>query len=145
MKVRYAVQVLSSSVADAIEFLDNLGLPDFQNSRATVLFLQTVDRVFDFLNSRSPYGKGYKRPVNANNIEFFERESKKWIAYFLKLKTTNGQFVYQSPCKNFVIAFVTSIKSILAVSRDLLKTPFYKYILTYKFSQDLLELFFGII
>ena len=145
MKVKYAVQVLSSSVGDAIEFLDSLGLPDFQNSKATVSFLRMVDRVFDFLNSRCPYGKGYKRPINAKNIEFFENESKKWIQYFLKLKTVSGQPLYTSPRKNFVIAFVTSIKSLLAVSRDLLRTPFYKYILTYKFSQDLLELFFGII
>ncbi len=145
MKVKYAVQVLSSSVADAIEFLRKMGLPEFQGSEETVFFIRTVDRIFDFLNSRSPFGRGYKAPINAKNLEFLKRESAKWIDYLLKLKTASNKPLYQSARKNFILSFVTCIKSVLVISGDLLLTKYYKYILTYKFSQDLLELFFGIV
>lgn len=145
MKVKYAVQVLSSSVADAIDFLRSLGLPDFQKSEATVKFLRTVDRVFDFLNSRTPFGKGYKRAIRIENLEFFKQESNKWINYFLELKTISGSPLYKSPRKTFIISFATCIKSVLKVSEKLLCSNYYRYVLTYKFSQDMLELFFGII
>ncbi len=64
MNVRLAAQTLSSSVADAIEFLDvSMKLPEFQDSQATVTFTRTIDRLFDILNSRNPVGKGYKQPL----------------------------------------------------------------------------------
>ncbi len=54
MKVNLAAQTLSSSVADVIEFLDNvMELPDFKNSQGTVIFCKTIDRLFDMLNSRN--------------------------------------------------------------------------------------------
>ena len=62
MNVRLAAQTLSSSVADAIAFLDILmKLPGFQDSEGTVNFARTIDRLFDILNSRNPMGKGYNR------------------------------------------------------------------------------------
>lgn len=145
MKVKYAVQVLSSSVADAIDFLRSIGLPDFQGSEATVVFLRKIDRIFDFLNSRSLFGKGYKKPITLRNLKFFKEESLNWISYLLQLRTKDGTPLYLSPRKNFVIAFCTSIKSILTIAESLLQLPFYTHVLTYKFSQDLLELFFGMI
>ena len=55
MNVRLAAQTLSSSVVDAIEFLD-VGMKNrkFQNSSGTVKFVRTIDRLFDMLNSRNP-------------------------------------------------------------------------------------------
>ena len=61
MKVNLAAQAFSSSVADAIEYCANeLKLPQFQGSEATVKFLRTFDRLFDILNSRNPLAKDYK-------------------------------------------------------------------------------------
>lgn len=39
MKVKLATQVLSSSVADAIQYLQNKGEEEFRNSEATVYFI----------------------------------------------------------------------------------------------------------
>ncbi|KAK9727484.1 hypothetical protein QE152_g19146 [Popillia japonica] len=50
MKVRLAVQALSSSMADAIEYLRQTGHADFQNSESTVEFIRNIDRMFDMLN-----------------------------------------------------------------------------------------------
>lgn len=45
MKVKLAVQVISSSVADAIDYCrDVLKLPQFENSFATTKFLRYFDR-----------------------------------------------------------------------------------------------------
>ena len=64
MNVRLAAQTLSSSVADAIEFLDkSTKLPSFCNSHGTVKFIHTIDRLFDILNSRNPIAKGFKTPL----------------------------------------------------------------------------------
>ena len=52
MKVLLATQTLSCSVADAMDFLAQIGDEDFQGSKATVAFIRTVDRVFDVFNSR---------------------------------------------------------------------------------------------
>ena len=42
IKVALAVQTLSSSVADAIKFCTSLGLPQFQESDATVRFIRCI-------------------------------------------------------------------------------------------------------
>ena len=60
MNVRLAVQTISSSVADALDFLHSVQHPDFQDVDGTVTFIRNIDRLFDILNSRSPFGKGFK-------------------------------------------------------------------------------------
>ena len=63
MNVRLAAQTLSSSVADAIEFMHNSGHPFFKDALPTVDFIRKIDRLFDLLNSRNPHGKGFKAPM----------------------------------------------------------------------------------
>jgi pyruvate carboxylase len=64
MTVRLAAQTLSSSVANAIDFLDKSArLPNFSESNGTVKFIRTIDRLFDMLNSRNPLAKGFKAPL----------------------------------------------------------------------------------
>ena len=46
---------MSETVASALEFLDN------DNTRETRLFIQMVDRFFDYLNVRSPLAHQLKR------------------------------------------------------------------------------------
>ncbi|KAE9532787.1 hypothetical protein AGLY_009868, partial [Aphis glycines] len=59
------------------------------------------------------------------------------------LKTINGVPLWKSQRKTFIIGFATSIKSIINISKDLLVNHGFKFVLTYKFSQDAIELFFG--
>lgn len=145
MKVKFATQTLSSSVADAIEFLKLSGVPAFQNSDATVLFVRKLDRIFDFLNSRSPFNKGFKKPIYSYNLQFYKEEAENWIQYLYQLQDANGTPLHLSKRKTFVIGFVTAIRSVLFVSEKLLAKHYYKYVLTFKFSQDHLEIFFSIL
>lgn len=69
MNVKLAAQTLSSSVANAINYLDKEGYAEFQGSSATVEFIYIIDKVFDMLNARNPFGKGYKAPIYPNSLE----------------------------------------------------------------------------
>jgi len=70
MKVKFTAHVLRASVANAIEFLEKEGFDEFYGSSATVKFLRTIDRLFDILNSRNPFGKGFKTPIFEKNRIF---------------------------------------------------------------------------
>ena len=59
MKVRLAVQVLSNSVAKALKLLKDVEYSGFEDVDATVEFLSMIDQLFDILNSRNPFAKGY--------------------------------------------------------------------------------------
>ena len=148
MKVNLAAQTLSSSVADAIEYRTNtLKLPQFQGSEATVRFIRTFDHLFDVLNSRNPCAKGYKAALRKSNKETWEAFLDETYHYILCLRDVSGNLMYNTRRKTGFVGFMLAIKSIKQIFFDLVEknnAPM-NYILTYKFSQDHLELFFGAI
>jgi len=163
MKVKLAVQVLSSSVADAIDFCRlDLGLPEFKDS-ATTTFVRLLNDVFDVLNSRSWSGQGNKSPMTVKNYKEKENILLNAVAIFSNLKIYIAPRKQTKPivlprpkkldllintCKKRpAVGLIVSIRSILAISKSLLtrsNQPFL-YISTYRFSQDLLELLFGVV
>ena len=62
MNVKVTAQTLSSSVADAIEYLMTSGHPKFADAEETIRFIRIIDKLFDLLNSRNQFGKGFKNP-----------------------------------------------------------------------------------
>ena len=149
MNVRLAAQTLSSSVANAIEFLDNaLKLSAFRNSNGIVGFIRTIDKLFDMLNSRNPLGNGYKTPLKLENRSTWEVIFTSSAHYLLSLKTneTPPQLLSMSKRKTFIIGFVACIKSTISMATEMFSIPKpFKYLLTYKFSQDHIELLFSCI
>ena len=146
MNVKYAAQTMSASVANAIEFLrEDLKSPDFKESEGTVKFIRSVDRAFDILNSRTPRASGYKSPLRSNNIGMCEKSLRETADMLLGATTGKGHKIINSRRKTGFICFAASIKSILAISRGLLQRPInpLKHALTYRFSQDHLEVFFS--
>ena len=148
MKVNLAAQTLSSSVADAIDYCrDNLKLPQFKGSEATVKFIRVFDQLFDILNSRNPCAKGYKAALRRSNKETWDAFFEKAYSYIMALQDTDGNLMYSTRKKTGFIGFLVAIKSMKHIFFDLVekKNAPMKYVLTYKFSQDHLELFFGAI
>uniref|UniRef100_A0A2S2NSV2 THAP domain-containing protein 9 n=1 Tax=Schizaphis graminum TaxID=13262 RepID=A0A2S2NSV2_SCHGA len=143
MKVKMAAQTLSSSTADAIQFLRSLEESTFKNSEATERFIRVIDRIFDFLNTRNPFGKGFKKPLYRDNIKEVENMIKPLVDYLLSLTDIKGIPIHSTPRKTFVIGFTVAVKSILNLAKELFIVTDYKYLLTYKFSQDQLEIFFS--
>lgn len=159
MRVKLAVQALSKSVADAIVFCrEDLKLPEFQGSEGTTEFIYLIDKVFDILNSRSPTQRWQKSAMSRRNFEsvsavlneFAETvlgmtytESRHYKKTNSVVKTTKQ--LCQGSRKRAALGLIVSSQSILAIAKDLLyrlEDPFL-YVLTYRFSQDLLELFFN--
>ena len=147
---RLAAQTLSSSVANAIDFLDkSVKLPNFSGSSATVLFIRTIDRLFDLLNSRNPWAKGFKAPLRLSSRDTWQEILLSTAEYLLSLKTTTSvpQPLSTSQRKTFVIGFVTCFKSTILMATQMLSlsTNPFQYLLTYKLSQDHIELLFSCI
>jgi hypothetical protein len=85
MKVKYAVQTMSSSVATALDVCRLIGLPEFAESSPTSEFIKLMDRLFDAMNSR-PTGHGYKAPLRESNKIFWKSLFEKATDALLSLK-----------------------------------------------------------
>jgi hypothetical protein len=150
MKVKLAVQVLSSSCARALKFLRTSGDEQFVDSTATELYLERMDKLFDILNCRSARGKGYKSPITASNARSRIAFLKEMKEFLLELEDSNGRKLFQTKRHTFVLGFCTTIDSVISlVDRLILGQGIngikLKYLLTYKFSQDHIEILFGIV
>ena len=128
---------------------DGLRMEQFASCAPTVKFVRLIDRLFDILNSRSPIACGFKQPLRPATQQ-------RWIAvlkstadaeYLLALKASNGQLLRLHRRKTFVLGFVMTIKSTIVLANSLLQCPLnpFKFLLTYKFSQDHIELLFSCI
>ena len=147
MKVNLAAQTLSSSVADAIQFLEHEGHPKFQGAEGTILFIRKIDRIFDLLNCRSPRGKGFKAPMSKKNMALTDHIINSTVNYLVGLKDGNGKPLLEHRRKTFVLGLITTATSVQKLTKMLFEmneTPF-SYFLTYKIGQDHLELLFNCI
>ena len=73
MRVKYASQVFSRTVAAAIDHLrDDLHVEEFKGSEATCDFIRKINDLFDFENSNSKFGKNYQCPVNSEHFAYME-------------------------------------------------------------------------
>ena len=134
MKVKYAAQVCSNSVAAAMEFSVMCGLlpPD---ARATSSILKKFNDVFDILNSASSKDKvPLRKPFRiGSESEKFLIEALDWFKELKKINSRRCQFIS---------GFIQSINVILALSNKLGKSNL-PYLATRRLCQDPLELHFG--
>ena len=141
MNVRIAAQTISNSVADAIDYCrDTLKLSQFEKSEGTTKFLRIFDKLFDILNSKTKFGKGFKAPLKKDNFsdrcEFFDM----CYSYICNLKVLNGKKLVEGPRKAAFIGFLAGIESFKRIFNDYVQSGLMHYILTYKYSQDHLGL-----
>lgn len=145
MKVMLAAQTLSSSTASSIEYCDKyLKLKNFEGSSGTVKFIRSVDRIFDFLNSRNPFGKGFKSPLRKSNEVFWRQNILQEIDYLKGISDVTGTPIWKTRRYVPFVGFITAVISVINIF-DLYVKPEdsqLRYLLTYKLSQDHLELFF---
>ena len=53
MNVKLAVQLLSDSVADSLQFCLDEKIPGFQGCQGTIRFIRTLNALFDVMNTRN--------------------------------------------------------------------------------------------
>ena len=69
IKVKLTAQTFSASVADSLGFLDyDLKDPEFKGCSFTIEFIRNIDRLFDLLNSRHAFEKGFKAVISNFNL-----------------------------------------------------------------------------
>ncbi|VEN42830.1 unnamed protein product [Callosobruchus maculatus] len=152
MKVKLASQTLSKSVADGLGFLrEDVREPEintkFAGSEATEEFLLLFNDCFDIMNSCSQYSTyKFKRALSASTSGYiFDRllDIKKYIS---SLKYA-GRSILLSGRKCGFLGMLINIESILGLYHHFIASemPKLKYLLTYKLSQDHLEIFFSAI
>lgn len=142
MNVRLAVQVLSSSVADSMDFLRCSGDSSFAGSEATVEYIRILDRIFDLFNCKQPFGKGFKSPMRIDNMHVWTNILNETREYLCKLKI-DGCPILQHRRKTPCLGLIIDTFSFSQLALDLLQKGILKYFLTYKCSQDHLEMFFS--
>lgn len=148
MKVKLAAQVLSTSVADALQLCLNEKIPEFEGCEATITFIRTFNDLFDILNSRSIKHKYLKQAMNPSNFDIMRRKLEEAKKYILQLREKAGTPIYMSARKTGFKGFLICIESALKMYNHLVvndTTSVLKYLPLYKVSQDHLERLFGYI
>lgn len=145
MKVSLAVQVISQSVASALSIL-NESDSSFKDCEATVQFLSLFNDLFDIFNSMDTNAEGFKRPLSVENIDLYRRVFE-YVEEFIKsIKLSNGTPVLQSRNKTGFLGFLINIQSFREMFRIYVEEKqILDQFVTYRFSQDHIEMFFGTI
>lgn len=143
MKVKLAAQTLSSSTASALECLKFLGVEELKDCAGTIEYIKRIDELFDFLNSRNPFGKGFKKPIYCDNITYLQKRMEENIKYLYTLMDSKNNLLCTGQRKVFIVGLAAAVKSILEIAKNILLEDSFKYLLTYRFSQDHVELFFA--
>ena len=145
MNVRLAAQTLSGSVSAALRYASSVGCEGLVDCKGTADFVSIIDHLFDIFNSRGAFAKGYKSPIRAQNLEDTENFLMHARSVLLSMCDMSGSKVSTGRRKIGVIGFLLNIESLLGLAKELLlgEEPVQKYLLTYKLSQDHLELFFS--
>ncbi|KAL7396666.1 hypothetical protein ABVT39_009658 [Epinephelus coioides] len=141
IRVSLAAQTLSHSVSVALRTMRDLGYSQVKDCEATAEFIEMINRLFDTMNGHNPRAKGFKAPLGALN--WMERKAflSRASEYLLTLVTKDGTPLHRSKRYLSVIRFVINIDTLMLMIPELLQVQW--YVLTYRFSQDHLELLFN--
>lgn len=144
MNVKLAAQTLSESVATSLSFCLKEGFEVFRGCEETIKFITIFNGLFDILNSRNLKGYHLKAPLSERNVGNVLQFLTKAKAYILSLTDgKNGKPMTQSNRKTGFVGFLLCIDSLTALYSTLTTKFHMTFLLTYKFSQDHIELFFG--
>ena len=135
LKVRYAAQVISHSVASALSVLVQLKVLS-EEANVTASFLDQFDRLFNAFNSRtlhSPQPMGHAFTGTSGHIQFL-KESQAWLTT-VKSKSRSEEL----PC---LYGWRMAVRALLGLWEELSMQGF-KFLLTSRLNQDCLENFFS--
>ncbi|XP_040335568.1 DNA transposase THAP9 isoform X2 [Herpailurus yagouaroundi] len=143
LKTNCAAQLFSENVASALECLLSLGLPPFQNCIGTVHFLRLINNLFDIFNSRNCYGKGLKGPLLPETYSKINHVLIEAKTIFVTLSDASSNQIIKGKRKLGFLGFLLNAESLKWLYQNYIfpKVMPFPYLLTYKFSQDHLELF----
>lgn len=103
------------SVADAIDFYRDAGVPGFEGSAPTTRFIRKIDRRFDIMNSRNSRGRGYNASLSMNNESSWRPFLHEIVQYISSLRLQNGTRIVDASRKTGFIGVIVSCESILRI------------------------------
>lgn len=144
MSVRIAAETISNSVADALDFLRNKGVEEFVGSEATTKFIRRINNVFDISNSMHENALCFKRPISPKTEkEYFEYFDES-IRYMKGLKLrSDGKSILLTKSKMPFLGFTIILTNFRSFYMEYVSSNILPHVLTFRFSQDHLELLFA--
>lgn len=100
--------------------------------------------VFDFMNSRNPLATGSKSPLRVSIESYWKPIIEREVEYLKGITNSEGKSIFKTQRRVPFVGFVSGVIAVLGIFDEYVKPPNsqIKYLLTYKLSQDHLELFF---
>lgn len=154
MNVRLAVETLSNSVANSLDFLVKQKHPDFLQAAATVEFIKYVNNLFDIFNTKNMQtGNVFKSALNPANKRIIFDLLEENVNYFktLKLSQVNCKtgktkilpILKSRNCAGFR-GFIIDIYALMQIYVEYVEEKnILAMVPTYPLLQDVIEIFFG--
>jgi hypothetical protein len=138
MKVRLAAQIFRHSVAATLKTHARFKQLE-QTVLGTAQFVEEIDQLFDILSSRTRHSKHqWKKPLTANSTDQFKVMDKAvaWIASWKFQHIKSGKEKQTLP---FHQGFVLTVRAIRLATTYLPSQQSFRYVLTSRFNQDVME------
>lgn len=144
MNVRLAVETLSNSVADSMQFLMERNFQEFSDAAATNGFIRILNNIFDVMNSKRVIDSNvFKSAINSRNQEFIFKYFDSAIEYLKNIKLSSGSLIISTKNKTAFRGFIVNMINLKAIYKECVESGLLNCFPTYTFSQDHLECFFG--
>lgn len=151
MNVRIAVETLSKSTAESIQFLMQNGYKEFAGAAPTIKFIETFDLVFDIFNTKSTKVNEniFKVAMNKHNKDAIINAFNEIETYIkdLKFKKEAGEIrkVCRSEFKTGFSGTIINMHSLKHIYEEYVESekPLLSCIPSYYLNQDGVEIFFG--
>lgn len=141
MRVKFATQIISSTVAASLETYVSLGALPLE-AMGTAYLLDKFDKCFDIFNSSTfDTPKLHSKPFQGNSMQ---NEFLSEMIYFLSKLAVYNRSTGKRVNVKFIKCWTISIKSLIHLWPNLEQKGF-KFILTRRLNQDCVENYFGYI
>ncbi|ESO11788.1 hypothetical protein HELRODRAFT_166831 [Helobdella robusta] len=101
MKVKYASQVFSCSVAKSLQLLN--GFHVFSDVSETMAFVKNINDLFHILNNKLILDREWKQSITKSNLTANIDKLYEMKAYLLSLKNLDGVNIYKTQRKMCII------------------------------------------
>ena len=142
MNVKLATQILSHSVACGLRSYMKLKQMSSE-AEPTAAFVARMNQLFDIMNSNSPTAKNkWQRPLSVKTVEQFQElaDATMWIKEWKFKSRKTGVVTVDLPFKQ---GLLMTINALMAVSRYLIDVQGFRFVLTSRFNQDVVENWFS--
>jgi len=165
MNVFLAAQVLSSSTSYALHFLENsIQYHEFKGASYTAQFCKIINDIFDVLNSKNLFCKTPgRKAITEASLPKLKKQIDEWIEYLeqLEIRVPENKNIRKNTketttiikisvlklrlVKTGFVGLIICLRNLYALCESSFTNKLITYFLSYKISQDHVEMFFALI